>query len=501
MTANSKYRGSLKLSAIGDSLGWMTEFDKSNDRIKNKYHVDAVDKFYAWEKQVGGRFNGYVDKMKAGSYSDDTQLLLSVARSIRQDGGVDQTYFAKIELPEWLDYSRGAGRTIKNAARKIQRKSADWNNNFFKFKAGKTTIDYRDSGANGAAMRVLPIALANFGNPEKIRKEIFCNSIITHGHPRAIVGAMLYGDAINTVLRFTPETFNFTQFLTELGRDIQLRYNFNLLHNEALLSWENKWNLPGRTVFRDLFSEVLNECQNYLRDAYRFINNNTSTYESLSQLGCFKPETKGSGLSTVIAGIYLAAKYDKSPLQAINESVNAFGADTDSIAAFAGGLIGALHGHSIVPRKWRNVQDYKYLDFIAGELLKISEGNSDANYTATEKTMNIPNLLKDEEIIEGKEVNLLSLGKGVITYVEIQSALSKNRSNIIYDVEFEIGQTCRFSRLVNNGIAKISNTSKDSHDLILIDCISRENNQIINKFYSELDEHKKKDFLRIMNMF
>ena len=143
---------------------------------------------------------------------DDEYIL-----SIKNDGFVDQNYFAKKELPDWLLYSRGAGRTIKNAARKIDRKSAKWNKNFFTFKVGKRTIDYRESGANGSAMRILPIALANFGEPDKIIEEIFGNSIITHGHPRAILGAMLYGYSIDIILRFSPENFNQTTFLTEIG--------------------------------------------------------------------------------------------------------------------------------------------------------------------------------------------------------------------------------------------------------------------------------------------
>ena len=120
MKAETKYKGSLKLAAIGDALGWMTEFEKSQDALRKKFGSDYINTFHDWEKNVGGRFHGYVDKLKAGSYSDDTQLLLSVARSIKSDGFVDQQYFAKKELPEWLLYSRGAGRTIKNAARKIE---------------------------------------------------------------------------------------------------------------------------------------------------------------------------------------------------------------------------------------------------------------------------------------------------------------------------------------------------------------------------------------------
>ena len=80
--------------------------------MKLKYETDYISNFYDWEK-VGGRFNGYIDHLAKGSYSDDTQLLLSVARSIKVDGTIDREYFSKIELPNWLLYARGAGRTIK----------------------------------------------------------------------------------------------------------------------------------------------------------------------------------------------------------------------------------------------------------------------------------------------------------------------------------------------------------------------------------------------------
>ena len=77
---------------------WITE-RKSVDSIENKYDKSTIDSFYSWEKYVGGRFNGYLDKIKAGSYSDDTQLLLSVARSIKPDGSLDNYYFSKLSCP------------------------------------------------------------------------------------------------------------------------------------------------------------------------------------------------------------------------------------------------------------------------------------------------------------------------------------------------------------------------------------------------------------------
>ena len=61
----------------------------------------------------------------------------------------------------------------------------------------------------------------------------------------------------------------------------------------------------------------------------------------------------------------------KNPLKGIELSVNSIGADTDSIGAFAGGLLGALHGDSIIPSKWKKVQDYEYLSNVSMDLFKI----------------------------------------------------------------------------------------------------------------------------------
>ena len=67
MNALARYKGSVKLAAIGDALGWMTEFEKSPEDLKDKYGADFITKFFDWEKKVGGRFYGYKDDIKAGS--------------------------------------------------------------------------------------------------------------------------------------------------------------------------------------------------------------------------------------------------------------------------------------------------------------------------------------------------------------------------------------------------------------------------------------------------
>jgi len=462
MNALSKYKGSIKLAAIGDALGWMTEFEKTPEDLERKYGVIFITKYFDWTKKVGGRFYGYEDDIKAGSYSDDTQLLLSVARSIKEDGTVDQNYFSKIELPNWLLYARGAGRTIKNAARKIERKSAAWNNNFFTFKAGKITIDYRESGANGAAMRILPIALANFGDVEKIKKEIFSNSIITHGHPRAIAGAMLYGISIDIILQLSPENFDYKIFLTRLGKDIHKKLSIPFINDPKLKEWETEWNKnDNNIVFKELYDIVISEIQQYLRDTYKYIKGNVSDFEALSKLGCYKYETKGSGVSTVIAGIFFVCKYSNEPLKGVENAVNSIGTDTDSIAAFAGGLVGALNGQKIIPERWKKVQDIKYLDKISERLLDISEDRALFNDTPIERNLTSINTINSDNYKQEDKIYFEPLGNGLITKINKQDAITKGKFNIILSVEFELGQSCVFSKLLSYNNESLKDNTND----------------------------------------
>lgn len=471
-----RYRGAIKLSAIGDALGWITEFVKSQDSLERKYQTRYISKFYEWQKKVGGRFNSYLDIVKEGSYSDDTQLLLSVARSIKIDGTVDREYFSKIELPSWLLYARGGGRTIKNAAKKIGRKKAKWYENFFEYKIGDTKVDYRESGANGAAMRILPIVLANFGKIDKIKEEIFANSIVTHGHPRAIIGAMLYGYAVNTILNLSPDEFKYEDFLTELGKDIHNKLSITpFIEKPDFCNWENEWNNPKteklteepteETSFREEYNKVLDETQQYLRDIYRGLSNKIEDEEQLKSLRCYDAEYKGSGISTVLAGIFLACKYYKEPIKAIEQAANSIGTDTDSIAAFAGGLIGSLYGEDIIPpEKFRSIQDSAYLDKVALRLLAISENRGTEAEPITppqeqylkkqdlselNSELDFEGLMKGEDLEKDKRVFFQPLGVGRVVKINKQDILKQEKKYyIIVDVEFEIGQSCRFAKLI-----------------------------------------------------
>ncbi len=469
----SKYIASIKLSAMADALGWITEFEKSEVDLIKKYDTNRITKFHPWSKNVGGRFYGYVDYIKEGSYSDDTQLMLAVARSINSSADVDQVFFAKNELPNWLYYARGGGRTIKQAADKIQRKSANWYSNFYTYSIKDQKVDYRDTGANGAAMRVLPIALANFKNEENIKANIFSNSIITHGHPRVLLGAMLYGVVINRFLSADPNNFEFKNVLTEIGSNFNETFNLSFLNSVELLKWEEEWNKSSDISFRDTYDEICAETQEYLRVVFKSLNKDVTVYETLDKLGCFANQTKGSGTSTVIGGLYLALKFVNNPEEGILQAVNALGTDTDSIAAFTGSLLGALHGEKIIPNKWNNVQDVTYLEGIAEKLYLINKkkfkDKEDFLLAPVLKSANKP---KTDNFQINEEIEFSPLGKGKIIEIDRQKTLTKGKYNLILSINLDIGQsiivTYIFDENEDTTYLKDSIKSDEFNDLLVL---------------------------------
>ena len=448
MNTLDKYKGSLLFSAIGDSLGWITEFTNDKSELHKRYGMESISDFLTWEKRVGGRFYGYVDTVVSGSYSDDTQLMLSVARSIRLDKNIDQEYFAKTELSNWLSYSRGAGRTIKNAARKIQRKTAKWNDNFFTFNIGKRKTDYRESGANGAAMRILPIALVNIDDVENALKNVASNSIITHGHPTAIIGALLYALSIHVNSKFNISNFESKEYLTTLGNQFKKLISPDLMERGELNFWINKWDAGGKTKFKSLFDQSFNLCLEGLRDLYKSMDKDMNDHDMLASLGCFENSTKGSGIGTVLAGIYLYCRYPNEPLIGMNSAVNSLGADTDSIAAFYGGLMGFMHGASIIQPKHKMLQDYHYIEQVAENLFQIYNNEFPDRFNSTSNG-DLNDIIEDNFEINQKVI-FKPLGSGIINNIDRQNTLTAGKYNLILNVQFDIGQSCVFSKIFNS---------------------------------------------------
>jgi ADP-ribosylglycohydrolase len=444
--------GSLICAAAADALGWITEFVRGPDHLRKLYKTDQVTEYRGWQKTTGGRFNAHIDYINKGEYSDDTQLTLAVARSLRSDGAFDAEHFAHQELPLWLGYARGAGSSITAAARGLTRKSARWNRNFYRYAHRGAKRDYRDAGGNGAAMRVGPLALANLDRPETLSEATWMSSVVTHGHPTAIVGALLYAHALRLCI-YRGDELSRADFASELA-DVVGR--FAPPQSPEFHEWLGIWNRGSTVPFEELCARTAQEVGRELEYIAHLPSDTDSIRTYMDRVGCFRPDTKGSGTATVLAAIVIFLQAGGNVRRAVTRTINQLGSDTDTIGSFVGGLCGARHGYEAVPHEWASeLQDYDYLMRVAMELARIASGSGMGGHAllpeATGELAGLPDVLsamKAESINAKERVYHPVLGPGWVESVDVQQLRRKDGGHVLFvRVNFDVGQSCKFKEI------------------------------------------------------
>ncbi len=458
----AKYEGALVFSTVGDALGWPTEFLRSRSSYKPSFEL-PVQTFVSWKKRVGGKWWGYTDYIRSGEYSDDTQLTLAIARSISEKGDFEPERFAYEELPLWLQYERGGGSSLKSAARSLVRPNSDWLSNFYEQKS----VNYRNAGGNGAAMRNLPIALVHANDEGSLVRDSFFNAVITHGHPRAILGTLLFGLAIQHILN--DETGEPRSTLLDHLMDTIPSISRHLSEDPQVANWVASWNHGAKSgdVFEVVFGSTKKEALSYLTAISTHLRESPESYYRV--IGALSPATKGSGLATVCAALYLYLR-GQEPDVTMYTAVNLLGSDTDTIAVFLGALLGAEYGIEVVPEHLEEVQDREYLLKTARRLFNIAKDKQSDPAVYWEELTDEDSQTREEtylrmltweisfhemfwdDLLEGDSIIHPTLGQGTITAKNTQEIPNKEEyeAKLIY-VAFDGGQTCAFhSRVKNN---------------------------------------------------
>ena len=369
-----KCRGAMVATAIGDALGWPNE-DRSGNTQKDK---KGLDHFVAWKRRTGGRYYSHIEQISVGAYSDDTQLVLAVARSII--AGNWEEFFKRNELPFWLEYERGGGSALLRAAKYYKTGESIWNS--------KIAADYYRAGGNGAVMRILPhvIACENVDGGDVLMNDVMKDALITHGHPRALMGATCYAYALNYLLRKNT-VLEYGELVSAVlaGKDTWGRFPETLLSAQWLeianqqYSYHEVWTQTYEEMLQQLISiEATLKNKGLLVD----------DAEVLTKLHCFDKQ-KGAGDVTILAAIFLASKYANNPILGIKVPALLSGADTDTLASITGGLVGMLCGLERIPMEWRLVQDYGCLIQITDILAAEHRSDAVKAYVAKEKTRQV----------------------------------------------------------------------------------------------------------------
>lgn len=355
-----KCLGAFLSTAIGDALGWPNEFNSKNLSSKDK----VFHEFEAWQRKSGGQYSPYTEQIGKGEYSDDTQLTLAVARSIIV--GEWESFFATKELPYWLVYERGGGRALKDSARAYKNKKEPWNSDAKR---------YFNAGGNGAVMRILPHVIASDTDDiNDVINDVIKNSIITHGHPRAILGSTCYAYALFVLLNLN-EPLGYGELVDRvlLGKDYWGSFNPNTFNSE----WLTLANKHSSSTYKKLWDDTVKDMCIQLEYIKGAVNKGIMVKDTqvLKDLGCFGKEN-GAGDIAILASIYLASKYSVNPIMAIKAGACTKGIDSDTIASITGGLVGMLNGCLWIEEKWLEVQDRECFEKIVSILLSKDRKNS-----------------------------------------------------------------------------------------------------------------------------
>ena len=332
----SSRRTQVQLSALwaayGDALGWISELTNEAG-LRRRTSGTTLCRPVEWTRRIGGH-GGVVATMPRGCYSDDSQLRLATGRAIRPDG-FDVEAFAKVELPVWLSYALGAGKSTSTAASNLAKPKVPWFCNTFK--------GWTNSGGNGAAMRIQPHvwAASTPSEPECFLPDVVRNSICTHSHPNGLMGAVLHALALaHTVAVGTPPTPDDLLRSVELARSLPDQINDD---QEVGLYWKAAFEREAGH-FKEAWAKAVAGTREAIRIASALPSGVSGTvrYDSMiEQLGLREPAKRGNGLLTAVAAIGLTW-CEERPEKALRIAANSLGTDTDTIATMTGAILGAL---------------------------------------------------------------------------------------------------------------------------------------------------------------
>ncbi|MDO8211007.1 ADP-ribosylglycohydrolase family protein [Conexibacter sp. CPCC 206217] len=343
-------QGAMLAFAVGDALGWPLE--TRGNRVGGTSELRATLDLRSWTRREGGRFAPHEEQLPVGAYSDDTQLTLAVARSLSYDDHW-WDYFTDAELPWWPHYELGGGGASKRAARAWARGIAPWG------RGGAR--GYWTAGGNGAAMRILPHCTHRGVPFEYVRRRVLADGAATHGDPLALLGGQLYAYALWMTLQRS-ESLRWGELLDELLMDAGL---WTLLELDAV---PRAWAEHVPSDYQARWRETTRRTIDQLARARDEMRNGALTIDEqvLHELGAFS-EASGAGTITAVSAVYLASRHAANPQHGLLRAAFARGADTDTLAAMTGALLGALHGPGWLERAAHDVMDADLLTHVLSD--------------------------------------------------------------------------------------------------------------------------------------
>jgi ADP-ribosyl-[dinitrogen reductase] hydrolase len=291
MPSREQFVGSVLGVAVGDALGQPIE----------AYPPERL-------KQEFGEIRDFMDgdprlplPLKAGQWTDDTQMTLDILRSLLRCGRIDPADIAREFVADHEAAGiRFSGFTVKYSLIRLKR-GMPWD------KSGLT--DDQTQG-NGSAMRVAPVGLWNWNDRAQLGEDAHLSSVITHAHPEAIAGSKAVAFMVAQALQKPTDAQKF------LAETIAFIGTCRVADN--------------------------------LAKAAQLLQNRTPIETALRQIG-----TTGWVVHTVAAAAYCflftPEDFERSVIHAVMG-----GDDADTTAAVTGAISGAYNGVAAIPDRWRD---------------------------------------------------------------------------------------------------------------------------------------------------
>lgn len=372
-----KAHGAYLGAAIGDALGWPNE---RQPRRKSSGHTGKDHDFIRWTRRSGGRFYSHEETIEPGDYSDDTQLILATSRSLLTTREWWK-HLSYREIPFWTIYERGGGGATKRAANSWLLSRPPWSAE----NKHNNVRRYFEAGGNGVAMRILPHCLTGVasGRFSSISQQIVANGVITHGHPRALVGALAYGFALWRA--FTHKGTLEYGALIEITLQNEKEWGELPDVSGTCPGWIEAAQTWAKGNYTDIWkntvkevTEMLHKCRDALMQGALAVDR-----QVMEQIGAYDRRINGAGTVASAAAIFLSSRYAADPIHGIIDAAFAQGTDTDTIASMTGALLGAVCGSSWLGPYAEKIQDANYLRQIA-ERIANKDDNVEEKNLATE---------------------------------------------------------------------------------------------------------------------
>lgn len=282
---HSRALGAYLGLAVGDALGAPVEFLTKREIAQRGTH----------NEMTGG---GWL-KLDPGQITDDTEMSLHLGRAWLQAGRWD-AHIAAEQLAAWLKHHPiDVGNTCRRGIRR------------FMLDGSLHGEPCEGDAGNGAAMRILPIALATFGDDAAFEQAAIAQAHITHYHPLSDAATLCLG-----------------------------RFVHALLAGQGIKACRQLANTLVATHPQFAFSPYPARASGYIVDT----------------------------MQTVLHHFFYTDSFESCVVETVN-----CGEDADTTGAIVGMLAGALYGHEAIPQRWIQRLDTNVkaeIEYQTTELLK-----------------------------------------------------------------------------------------------------------------------------------